>query len=570
MIIFEKLRWKNLLSSGNSFTEIDLNSHNHTLIIGENGAGKSTILDALMFALYGKPFRKINKPQLVNTINSRDLLIECEFRIGDKKCLVKRGIKPNLFEIYVNDTLVNLEASVIDYQEYFEKNILKMNFKSFSQIVILGSASFVPFMQLSAANRREVVEDLLDIQIFSVMNVLLKEKVTKNQNDLQEVQYQITNIQDKIELEKRHIKELQDNDQEYIDEKKQEIQRHETSISEIDQKINDCLLRIKELNQSIADSSKVSTKTKKIVSVSEQLYAKRDKLKQEIEFFTTHESCPSCAQNIEHNHRQNIVGETNEKLEKVLTAIEEAENILKQLNDRTNEIKKIEKKVIGLESENASNKAQRKMWADLIIKLKRDIDTKLKTNEIKEDRLGILQKELVEKESLKKSLIEDKSVLSVASIMMKDTGIKTKIISQYVPVINQLINKYLAEMDFFVNFELNENFEETIKSRFRDEFSYASFSEGEKSRLDLALLFTWRTIAKLRNSASTNLLILDEVFDGSLDYEGSEKLLSIIKSLTAGNNVFIISHKTDSYLDKFERVIKFEKIKNFSEMKTIV
>lgn len=569
MITFEKLRWKNLLSSGNSFTEINLNTHNHTLIIGENGAGKSTFLDALLFSLYGKPFRKINKPQLVNTINNRDMLVECEFKVGNKQCLVRRGIKPNVFEVYINGTLLNLEASVIDYQEYFEKNILKMNFKSFSQIVVLGSASFVPFMQLTAATRREVVEDLLDIQIFSVMNILLKEKVTKNQNTLQEVQYQISNLEDKIELEKRHIKELQDNDQEYIDEKNKEIEKHEKSVVDMESKITDCLNKIAELNESIADASKVSSKSKKIISVTEQLYAKRDKLKEEIKFFNTHESCPSCAQNIEHNHRQNIISETTVKLDKLLTAIEEAENLQKELNTRSAEIKKIEKKIASLESENSSNKAQKKLWLDLISKLNKDIQSKLKNND-KENRLVTLQDNLNDKEAEKKELIEEKSVLSVASVMMKDSGIKAKIISQYVPVINQLINKYLAEMDFFVNFELNESFEETIKSRFRDEFSYASFSEGEKSRLDLALLFTWRAIAKLRNSASTNLLVLDEVFDGSLDYEGSEKLLSIIKALTEGNNVFVISHKTDAYLDKFERIIKFQKNKNFSEMKTIV
>ena len=569
MIIFEKLRWKNLLSSGNTFTELVIDSHSHSLIVGENGAGKSTMLDALLFVLYGKPFRKINKSQLVNTINGRDMMVECEFMIGEKKYLVRRGIKPNIFEIYVNGTLINLEASTTDYQEYFEKNILKINFKSFSQIVVLGSASFVPFMQLTASNRREVVEDLLDIQIFSVMNVLLKEKVTKNQNSLQETHYVISNIDDKIELEKQHIDELEKNTQQYIDEKKAQIGLYETKISDIDVTLVNISKEAKQLTASISDGEETEEKIKKLSKIYEQMSAKREKISTDIEFFTDNHTCPSCSQGIDHDHKKSIIEEKQLKLNQLEEVIVDIDNKLSTLKNRISEIEKNRKKIDNKRTEYSSNKAQRKIWVDVIDSLKKDITSKENLENSNDERLNKLKQELVEKESLRKELVEEKALLGVATIMMKDTGIKSQIISQYIPIINKLINKYLAEMDFLVNFELNENFEETIKSRFRDEFSYASFSEGEKSRLDLALLFTWRAIAKLRNSASTNLLILDEVFDGSLDSEGSERLLNIIKTLTINNNVFIISHKTDAYLDKFDRVIMFKKVKNFSQIGTI-
>ena len=566
MIIFEKLRWKNLLSSGNTFTEIDLNTHTHNLVIGENGAGKSTMLDALLFVLYGKPFRKINKPQLVNAINGRDLLVECNFTIGEKQYLVRRGIKPNIFEIFVSGTLINLESSTIDYQEYFEKNILKINFKSFSQIVVLGSASFVPFMQLSTSNRREVVEDLLDIQIFSVMNAILKEKITNNQNKLQETQYQITNTEDKVELEKKHIKELEDNTQDYINEKNSQILDYENKIVKIDSLLETINKEAKVLVSSIGDKDSILEKHKKLSSLYNQLLSKKDKSQEDIDFFNNNHVCPSCSQGIQHNHKDSIIEERKSKLLKIEEAILEVQTKIEEADKRIKEIEKITKKIEAKRTEYSSNKAQKKIWVDVISNLKKEISSKEKQDIRNDDRLKNLETELVVKGKIKKELLEEKTLLNIASVMMKDTGIKTQIISQYVPVINQLINKYLAEMDFFVNFQLNESFEETIKSRFRDEFSYSSFSEGEKSRLDLALLFTWRAIAKLRNSASTNLLILDEVFDGSLDNEGSEKLLNIIKSLTNNNNVFIISHKTDAYLDKFDRVIMFKKVKNFSQM----
>lgn len=566
MIIFEKLRWKNLLSSGNNFTEIDLNTHSHTLIVGDNGAGKSTLLDALMFALYGKPFRKINKSQLVNSINNKETVVECEFTVNNKKILVKRGIKPNFFEIYVDTLLINLDSSTTDYQEYFEKNILRINAKSFSQIVILGSASFVPFMQLSAANRREVVEDLLDLQIFSTMNSILKEKVASNQNSVQEITFSIQNIEDKIESEKRFIKEIEKNDSDYIKEKNDDVANYKKVLVDIENHLQNISDTVQGFIQSISDEKTVVSRSSKLSLMVQQLYDKRDKFQDDINFFEHQAVCPTCSQNIEENHKNSIVADIKQKHNKVINGIYDADTKLQEYNQRINEISKIKVEIEHKKSEYNSKKSEKKIVTDLIKKLENDILLKQQSKSSDVSNLESLTVELKQKESLKKQLIEEKALLNVASVMMKDSGIKTKIISQYVPIINQLINKYLADMDFFVNFELDEGFNETIKSRFRDEFSYASFSEGEKSRLDLALLFTWRSIAKLRNSASTNLLILDEVFDGSLDSEGSERLLSIVKNLTKGNNVFIISHKTDAYTERFDRILKFKKIKNFSQL----
>lgn len=569
MIVFKHIRWKNLLSTGNVFTEVSLNTHSHTLIVGENGAGKSTILDALLFALYGKPFRKINKPQLINSINNRELVVECEFNINNKSYVVKRGIKPSLFEIYADGTLLNLDSSTHDYQEYLEKHILRINFKSFSQIVVLGSASFVPFMQLSAAHRREVIEDLLDIEIFTVMNTLLKEKISNNLSQIQEIQYKLSNIEDMIVLEKQHIEELKTNDEELIKEKTEMIEHYQTCIDQSKTKINDLQKEINVLLIDIADEKKVEAKSKKIVPIAEQLYSKRNNINEQLLFFNEHVECPTCSQHINQEHREEIVIKLKNKLNEVSKAVSDIDKKINELNERIALIQTTKANIQVKINEQKSEKTQIALWSDIISKLNKEVSQKQTPNNQNVKRLEMLLAEQSTKEKERKHLIEQKSVLSIAGSMMKDTGIKTKIIAQYVPIINKLINKYLAAMDFFVNFELNDSFEETIKSRFRDVFSYSSFSEGEKSRIDLALLFTWRAIAKLRNSASTNLLILDEVFDGSLDAQGSEELLNIIKGLTNESNTFVISHKTDAYLDKFHRVLRFEKSKNFSQMSTL-
>ena len=568
MIVFKKLRWKNLLSTGNTFTEITLNTHSQTLIVGENGAGKSTILDALSFALYGKPFRKVNKGQLINSINNKQMLVECEFGIGSKNYLVRRGSKPNVFEILVDGVLLSQDAATSDYQEMLDKHILKLNHKTFSQVVVLGSASFVPFMQLSAQPRREVIEDLLDIQVFTVMNTLLKERVAKNKNDIVDNDYKTSNVEDKIEIENSHFNTLQQNHTAFVQQKQAQINDYVQQVTTLNENTSQLLAEIATLSRSITDQDKVRRRMEKVLTLSRQLDNKSDKLRNEKQFFTSNHDCPTCRQGIADEHRSTIVEETDTKLAEVEQGRQKIVEELDRLNTRLADISTVLTDISTKQAQTNSNQVEVNTLERFIESIKAELESVNQQNnlDVNKDRLKELKQTLKDLRQQREQLVNQKAVLDVASLLLRDAGIKTKIIKQYIPIINKLINKYLASMDFFVNFELNENFEETIKSRFRDEFSYASFSEGEKSRIDLALLFTWRAIARLRNSASTNLLILDEVFDGSLDAQGNEELLKILQTITEGSNVFIISHKTDAYLDKFERVLKFEKQKNFSRM----
>lgn len=569
MIEFKTLRWMNLLSTGNAFTEVDLNTHKSTLIVGQNGAGKSTILDALSFVLYGKPFRKINKPQLINTINGKNCVVEVEFDVGKKKYKVIRGIKPNIFEIYHNGEMINQSADVKDYQELLEKTILKLNHKSFNQIVILGSASFVPFMQLPAAHRREIIEDLLDIQIFSVMNSLLKDKVATNKSAITDNKYKLEMVIDKIEIHKKHLEAQKVDNTQLIADKQSKIARLTSDVVSIKQNVEQFNKEIDELRTKLISKDKLSAKQSKLQTLQRQIGERVKKTEKEIGFFTVHDTCPTCNQDISQEFKDTKIKEKSgqhtqlveglNKLQEELGIVVESMQEFAEINDSIVELNKN----VAVSNNNAkfSNEAIQELQIEVTALQEKTMNIENNSAEIKtllEDQkaLGLAKIELE----------DEKSVYDVASVLLKDSGIKTKIIKQYIPVINKLINKYLASMDFFVNFELDENFEEKIKSRFRDEFSYASFSEGEKARLDLALLFTWRSIAKLRNSASTNLLILDEVFDGSLDNTGNDELLGILQALTQGNNVFVISHKTDAYLDKFEKVLKFEKHKNFSRI----
>lgn len=565
------MKWKNLLSTGNVFTEVSLNTHGQTLIVGENGAGKSTILDALSFALYGKPFRKVNKGQLLNSINNKQLVVECEFSIGNRNYLVRRGIKPTIFEIHLDGTLINQDASSVDYQDVLEKQILKISHKTFSQVVVLGSASFVPFMQLAAQPRRDVIEDLLDIQVFTVMNTLLKDRVSKNKNDLIDNDYKTTNIEDKIEIEKNHLTVLEQNKDDLIKQKTDQIDFYVKLANDVNSQTTAILNEILELQSSISDQEKVRARQEKILTLSRRIDSNYEKLQKETEFFSDHDNCPTCRQGIADEHRLKIVTETGTKLSEIQQGKQKIAEELAVITTRLIEISSVSTTISNKQSVVSTNQIQVATWEKFVNDIKQEVDALIASNDLdtNKDRLKELKRELSTLKETKEKLVNEKAVLDVASILLKDAGIKTKIIKQYVPIINKLINKYLAAMDFFVNFELNENFEETIKSRFRDEFSYASFSEGEKSRIDLALLFTWRAIAKLRNSASTNLLILDEVFDGSLDAQGNEELLKILQTLTEGSNVFVISHKTDAFLDKFERVLRFEKQKNFSRMTTL-
>ena len=568
MIHFKKIRWQNILSTGNQFTEIQLDRSKSTLIIGENGAGKSTILDALCFALYGKAFRSINKPQLVNSITGKNALVECEFSIGSKDYLIRRGIAPNIFEILVNGILLNQNSSNKDYQSYLEINILKLNFKSFGQIVVLGSANFIPFMQLTAQSRRAVIEDLLDIQIFSTMNTLLKEKVSQNKTDIVDADYQINLTENKIEMHKKHLNSLQQNNEELIANKQELIDGLQEKIAKTlvaNEEFQEQINKYKEL---AAGEDAAIAKKAKLLDIERKFESKIRSLKKEIAFFEEHDNCPTCAQGIDHDFKDSRVTTKTAQLEEINEAMAK---LLVQINKQyvtLTDIGTLNTKRKEFEDAVADNQRECRAWNQNIANLMSEIE-KIRSNvtvSTGSDELVGLNKTLKSKANNKEALRHQKELLDVSSFMLKDSGIKTKIIKQYVPVMNKLINKYLAAMEFLVQFELDENFNEKIKSRFRDEFSYASFSEGEKMRIDLALLFTWRSVAKLRNSASTNLLIMDEVFDSSLDNTGTEEFLKILESLTVDTNVFVISHKGDQLYDKFHSVIKFEKTKNFSRI----
>ena len=567
MIYFKTLRWRNFLSTGNSYTEIELNKNNTTLVVGENGAGKSTMLDALCFALYNKPFRKINKPQLMNSINKKDLVVELEFDIGTNKYKIIRGLKPNIFEVYQNNNMISQDADNRDYQDVLERQILKLNHKSFCQVVVLGSASFVPFMQLPAASRREVIEDLLDIQIFSTMNSLLKEKINSNSTKVMDVEYQYDMTSEKISMQHQYIEAMQKNNDEHVEKIKLDLKQYMDSIENAKLAIASLDQQIGILNEQINDQDQVNKKQKKLQVLETQLNDKLTKLQKEIEFFNLHDNCPTCKQGIDNEFKCETVSTKESQIEETSEGIEQLRQEIQNIQDRIQTIANISSQITSFNIEKITHTntisgllAQCKKAAKDIEELqKKTEEYSLNDDTIKEleSKIGLLAEQ-------KGDLLNDKEAYGVASIILKDNGIKARIIKQYVPVINKLINKYLAAMDFFVNFELDENFNETIKSRFRDEFSYASFSEGEKMRINLAILFTWRAVAKLRNSASTNLLIMDEVLDGSLDSNGTDEFLKIINTLTQDTNTFIISHKVDQLVDKFANVIRFVKVKNFS------
>lgn len=567
MIHFKTVRFKNILSTGNSWTEIHLDSNKSTLIVGENGAGKSTMLDAIAFALYGKAFRQIKKSQLLNSINQKELMVEIEFKIGAKKYLVKRGIKPNIFEIWCNGELLNQDAAARDYQSYLEESILKLNYKSFGQVVVLGSSTFVPFMQLKAGERRAVIEDLLDIQIFTVMNTLLKDKVSSNKEEIQEIKYQIDLLKNRIDSAKEHnesIRELKEGEVAKLKEKLKE----QIALIEAEQASVETLMEeVAELAESISDKPAVKKKLQELEKIDGQLSNKLSKLRKDIEFYEDHDNCPTCRQGIEHEFKQETIEQSTGKIEEIEKGKVELGNRLSGVNTRLEEIDNIESVMSGKNLEMSEHNANYKMAMNVCKSIKSELtEAEESVEAIDTSAISKLEDDMTTYHTKQNQLFEDKEMLSLVASMLKDGGIKTRIIKQYVPVMNKLINKYLAAMDFFVQFELDENFNETIKSRFRDVFSYASFSEGEKLRIDLALLFTWRAVSKLRNSVSTNLLIMDEIMDSSLDNAGTEEFLKIINEITADSNVFIISHKGDQLYEKFDNVIRFEKVKNFSRM----
>lgn len=568
MIVFKKVRYRNFISTGNYYTEIDFQRSSNTLIIGSNGAGKSTMLDALCFTLFGKAFRSINKPQLINAINQKDCVTECEFDIGNKKYKIIRGIKPNIFEIYQDGDLLNQDAASRDYQEYLEKFILKLNYKSFTQIVILGSASFVPFMQLSASDRRSIIEDLLDIQIFSTMNTVLKEKMSGNKDHVVENNSKLQIVEAKIEIQNTHIKSIQKTNDEKVEEYDNQIKLYNTDILELQEKIQQTSNAINVLQTDVENKIEVEARLKKFTKLESQIENNLSKYRTDIGFFEQNDNCPTCKQEIALGFKEQQIKENNDRVTEIESGLKILEEKLLAEQERLNEITVKQKEIQKLQISNATNTTSITETNKYIAKLKLQIES-LKSNKDNLDaentKLNELNNELEVILQKKKELIDEKTYYEAASGLLKDTGIKTKIIKQYLPVINKVVNKHLATFDFFVNFNLDESFKETIKSRHRDAFSYESFSEGEKQRIDMALMLTWRTIAKLKNSANTNLLILDEIFDSSLDANGTEYLMNILHMLE-DVNLFVISHKGDILQDKFRSVIKFEKVNNFSRI----
>ena len=565
MIIFRYVRWRNFLSTGNNFIEIQLDRNPTTLIIGENGAGKSTVLDALCFGLFGKPFRSINKPQLVNSVNNVNCIVEVEFEIGTKKIKVVRGIKPNIFEIYINGKMYNQDANQRDYQKYLEQQILKLNWRSFTQVVILGSSTFVPFMQLKARHRREVVEEILDIQIFSLMNMLLKQKLKGIAEDTRNAEYQYDLTAEKVSLQEKYIDEVKQNKDKVIEEKNVLIAGNEEEVFKKKADIDFYTKNNEELLLVIKDSTKVDRDYAKLKDIRSTLTEKKNNNSRMVKFFEDNNDCPACEQPL--RNASKMVKSKQKEVDRFANALEELEQALKVSLLRQGEIGKIVDKIRENEFSVATENSSVTQLEKFNVTLRAEIEELLSSDVVKSDfdKLKELKKNIGLFEERKTKLKEEVIYCEAVRSMLQDTGIKTKIIKQYLPIMNKLINTYLSAMEFYVSFTLNENFNETIKSRYRDEFTYESFSEGEKMRIDLALLFTWRAIAKMKNSTNTNVLMLDEIFDSSLDSTGTDEFLKILNTL-GNENVFVISHKQDVLVDKFKSTIKFEKVKNFSHV----
>lgn len=566
-IQFNKVRYKNILSVGNQFIEITLNKSKTTLISGANGTSKSTFIEAIVFALYGKPFRRINKPQLINSINQKDMLVELEFSIGSDKYLIRRGMRPGLFEIWKNNELVNKDAATRDYQEYLEQNIIKMSFKSFSQIVILGSATYVPFMELPAGQRREIIEDLLDIQVFSTMNILLKEKINDNKNQITENNYAIDLLKTKIESAKEHNEEIQRIKETEVEKIKSKIEENLSKVEEEKVEIEKIEAEITELSSTIADKAKQKKTLEQAKNLLYDLTSKYKTYTDEINFYSNHDNCPTCKQGIEHDFKTAVVSEKSEKNEELLTGITQLKDKIQTVEKRLEEISDVEDSIQKLHNKANEHRLQVKIMIGQMKSFKKELeDAEREVEEIDQSKILDFTKDLTEKQNEQKELYESRETLGVVGAMLKDGGIKTRIIRTYIPIMNKLINQYLSEFELFVDFNLDENFNETIKSRFRDTFSFASFSEGEKMRISLSIMFTWRAIAKLRNSVSTNLLIMDETLDGPSDADGVESLIDILHKMNANDNIFIISHRGQQFSEKFDDHIRFEKVKNFTQI----
>ena len=569
MIIFKKISWRNFLSTGNQATTIELNKNATTLIIGENGAGKSTILDAICFTLFGKAFRNINKPQLVNSINQKNCLVDLEFSIGRKEYKVIRGMKPGVFEIHQDGSLVTQDAASRDYQKYLEDKILKLNYKSFTQIVILGSASFTPFMQLSQGSRREVIEDILDIQIFSIMNNILKNRMNELREQIRDLDTKIEIGKQKVKLQTEYIKQLENDKLKREADANLAITESQATINRLQEEATQLAENLQTLKDSTSDEYTVSQRRTEMVTLLKSLNQRINSARDQITFYEEHDNCPTCAQLLTGELKSTAIEKHSHKIEEINTALDSLNNKISEAEARIDAISVIKNTIADLQDSivdiNSKIISEQTFIRKIQTETERTIDSENSLVSAK-GTLKSLAKEVVQTAESKSKLKEDSYYFDACATLLKDTGIKTRIIKQYLPVINKLVNKYLTAMDFFVSFELDEAFNEVIKSRHRDEFSYASFSEGEKQRIDLALLFTWRTIAKMKNSASTNLLLLDEVFDSSLDANGTDYVMQLLNTIGDDTNVFIISHKGDQLLDKFSNLIKFEKHQNFSRI----
>ena len=568
MILFKQIRWRNFLSTGNTFTEVDFTEAQTNLIVGTNGAGKSTVLDALTFVLFNKPFRKINKPQLINSVNEKDCIVEIEFSTGSIDWKVIRGIKPNVFEIYKNDELLDRSAAASDQQKWLEDNVLKLNYKSFTQIVILGSASFVPFMQLPAASRREIIEDLLDIKIFSYMSNILREKIRSTNESIRELTIRKDLVEEKIDMQKNFISDLEQTGKKNIKEKQNKIKEFDESVDALMKDIDGYGEELKVVEEKMEVSSGSNKKLKKLGTLRGKLQQKVATITKEHKFFNENTVCPTCDQHIEESFRLNRINDAQSKAKELQQGFQELEDAIRLEEEKENQFKVLSKEATNLTHEiskaNTRISGLRNRSRDLEQEIQ-TITSNLANRNTERDALEKLVEELEGLQSKQSEQKENNVYHDFAHSLMKDGGVKSKIIKRYLPLMNQQINKYLQLMDFYINFSLDEEFKETVKSPIHEDFSYESFSEGEKMRIDLSLLFTWREIAKMKNSASTNLLILDEIFDSSLDGFGTEYFTKIIKYVVSDANVFVISHKTDELLDKFDNIIRFDKVKGFSK-----
>ena len=567
MITFKSITWQNFLSTGNSSNTVLLDRSSTTLIIGKNGEGKSTILDALCFALFGKPFRNINKGQLINSINGKGCLVTIEFSISGKEYRVVRGIKPNIFQIYVNDELMNQDAAARDYQKVLEQQIIRLNYKTFTQVVILGSASFVPFMQLASSQRREVIEDILDIRIFSTMNQLLKEKSNETKASITRIENEVSVAKLAVEGQTTLINTLKTAKSEAIGSLLSKVENNNSEIQRSESSVAATLTQITTLQSRVAKKSKVDNDIEEAKGWKTKLLSKVEQWNDEAEFFNANSVCPSCSQGIPHEHKENVLHELNTKIDSENKRLTDLEDIHNKLNADLSLMNNILSEITDLNISVSSYNANITMLNRMNKQLAEEIENhKADTHNVDEEKrkLKELAQNALEKIKNKTQLLEMRNLEDVASSLLKDTGIKTAIIREYLPIMNKLINKYLNAMDTYIHFELDESFNESIKSRHRDDFTYASFSEGEKMRIDLAILFTWRQIAKMKNSVNTNLLLLDEIFDSSLDTAGTDYFLNLMDQFGDKTNIFVISHKGDQLFDKFRSVIKFEKRNDFS------